>query len=299
MIPCRTPAHPNMSDATRLRPPEPVPIDDPRVEAMRHLIGIVDRLREPDGCPWDREQTEASMAPHMIEEAHELLEAIETGDAEDCAGEAGDVLLNVLLVCRIAMEAGRYDLEQVARQTSQKLVRRHPHVFGDVTAEDSDTVLDNWEAIKRSERAEKDADTSALAGVPAALPALQRAGRLCGKAVSAGFHWARNAGAFAKLTEEVAELEEALPRAALEAEPKPQMSPAERERVEHELGDVLMAAAFFGKYLGVDPEAVTRQALRRFEGRFRNMEERLGGHLKERTLDEMMAAWKTAKSEVE
>ncbi|MCP3915431.1 MAG: nucleoside triphosphate pyrophosphohydrolase [bacterium] len=282
-----------------LRPPEPVPVDDPRVEALRHLIGIVDRLREPDGCPWDREQTEASMTPHLIEEAHELQEAVEVGDADECAGEAGDILLGVLLVCRIAMESGRYDLEKVARVTSDKLVRRHPHVFGDVIATDASTVLDNWEAIKRSERAEKEQDTSALAGVPKAMPALQRASRVCGKAVSAGFRWARNAGAFAKLEEEVAELREALPLSALDADPKPELTGAERARVEHELGDVLMATAFFGKYLGLDPEQVTREALRRFEGRFRNMEERLGGSLAERSLGEMMDAWTAAKTEVD
>lgn len=278
------------------RPAEPIAADDPRTLALRRLVGVVDRLREPDGCPWDREQTEESMAPSLIEEAHELVEAIEQGSAEECAEEAGDVLMNVLLISRIAMEAGRYDLARAADLCSEKLVRRHPHVFGEVEVEDSEGVLVSWEAIKKAERAEKEADTSALAGLPVALPALQRAARACGKAVSAGFHWQDVGGALAKVREELAELEAELPAEALAAERKPELAPEVRERVEAELGDLLLAGAFLGKYLGIDPERATRESLRRFEARFRSMEEELGGDLSGLGLSELMQAWGAAKA---
>lgn len=288
-------SEPDQNPADRHRPPRPVPADDPRIEALRHLVGVVDRLREPDGCPWDREQTEASMAPALIEEAHELQEAIETGSAADSSEEAGDVLMNVVLIARIAMEAGRYDLGDVARGISEKLVRRHPHVFGEVQVEDSAGVLRNWEEIKRAERAEKDADTSALAGVPAALPALQRAARTCGKAVSAGFRWQDVGGALAKVREELGELEHELPAEALAAEGEPVLEDRVRERVEQELGDLLLAGAFLGRYLGIDPERATREAVRRFDGRFRSMEQALGGTLEGRGLPELLEAWRAAK----
>ena len=283
------------SEAQR-RPPSPCAVDDPRVEALRWLIGIVDRLREPDGCPWDLEQTELSMAPHLLEETHELIEAIEAGDAEAAVEEAGDVLMNVLIICRIAMESGRYDLAQSAGAIADKLVRRHPHVFGEAQAKDAGEVLSRWEAIKKSERQGKQQDASALAGVPKNLPALQRAARLCGKAVSAGFRWQNVAGAFAKLREEMAELEEALPESALGAEAKPELAPATRARIAHELGDVLLAAAYLGEYLGLEPEALTRQATRRFEARFRAMEAEQGGELASRSLAELLQSWTRAKS---
>ena len=137
---------------TELRPPEPVDTNDPRVEAFRLLVGIVDRLREPDGCPWDKEQTLESMTPHLVEEAHELAEAIETDQDESVVGEAGDLLLNVLLVARIAQDDDRFDLTHVCEAICAKLIRRHPHVFGDAEAEDSAQVLNRWEQIKKAER---------------------------------------------------------------------------------------------------------------------------------------------------
>lgn len=278
------------------RPPAPIPSDDPRVDALRRLVGVVDRLREPDGCPWDRAQTAASMAPHLVEEAHELLEAIEAGEPGAIAEEAGDVLMNVALICRIGMEEGRYDLTQAADAITEKLIRRHPHVFGDVQAETPAAVLANWEAIKKTERREADRDDSALAGVPKALPALQRARRVCDKAVTAGFRWQSVAGAYGKLTEELGELAEVLPESVLEAEFRPEMTQEERARIEHELGDVLLAAAFLGEYLGLDPERLCRESVRRFERRFRSMETELGGDVGGPSFEEMIAAWEQAKT---
>ncbi|MEE8467737.1 MAG: nucleoside triphosphate pyrophosphohydrolase [Planctomycetota bacterium] len=276
------------------RPAELAAPDDPRILALRRLIGIVDRLRAPDGCPWDLEQTEASMAPCVIEEAHELAEAIGDGDAAEEAAEAGDVLLTVLLVCRIAEQGGRYDLARSANLTCEKLVRRHPHVFGDVEVDGADAVLGNWEAIKKAERAAQQKDTSALAGVPRGMPALLRAMRVSAKAVTAGFRWRNVDGALDKLREEVQELVEALPQEALQSQGRPTLDEDHWTKIDHELGDVLMAGAFLCSYLGRDPEAVCRAAVQRFEGRFRHMEQELKGDL-QRDLDELVSAWVRAK----
>jgi tetrapyrrole methylase family protein/MazG family protein len=285
-----------MSDTSARRPPAPIPSDDPRVFAWRRLVGVIDRLREPDGCPWDLKQTAESMAPHLIEEAHELLEAIEAGEPEAIAEEAGDVLMNVALICRIGMEHGEYDLTQAADAITEKLIRRHPHVFGDVQADTSEAVLANWEAIKKVERQDAAKDDSALAGVPKSLPALQRARRMCDKAVTAGFRWQSVAGAYAKLTEELGELAEVLPKEVLEGDFRPELAPDVRARIEHELGDVLLAGAFLGEYLGLDPERLCRDAVRRFEGRFRSMERDLGGSVAGPSLEELLAAWERAKA---
>jgi MazG family protein len=268
---------------------------DPRLAAFARLLAIVDRLRAPDGCPWDRAQTEASMAPHLVEEALELIEAIEGGDVDASAKELGDCLVNVLLVCRIAQDNGRYDLARAASLAADKLVHRHPHVFGDASANTPDEVLATWEAIKRRERQRDGEDTSALAGVPRNLPALQRAARICQKAVASGFHWRNARGAFGKVEEELTELREVLPLDKLEHGTRPDLDADERARIEHELGDVLLAAAFLGGYLELDPEALCRRAVKRFEARYRHMEQSLGGTLAGRDLDEMMAAWGRAK----
>ena len=272
-----------MQPAPSLPQPGDPCLADPRVLEFARLLAVVDRLRAEDGCPWDKKQTLASTAPHLIEEAHETQEAIETSTDAHIAEEAGDVLLNVLLMARIAQDEQRFDLGTVAHAISDKLVRRHPHVFADAVADDADTVLKNWEAIKKAERADKAEDSSAIAGVPAGLPALQRCARISGKAITAGFKWADASGAHAKLHEEVRELDEAL------------LTPNDRAAIEHELGDVLLAAAFLAKYLDLDPEALCRVALRRFESRFRAMEQTLPRPMAECTLDEMMAHWRRAK----
>lgn len=274
----------------------PAPIGEPRADALRKLIAIVDRLRASDGCPWDREQTIASTAPHLVEESHELLEAIEHGDDPHSVEEAGDLLMGIVLLARIAEQAGRFDLAQIADAVCEKLVRRHPHVFGDVVANSATEALSNWEAIKRAERASKKEDTSALAGVPVALPALQRAQRMSSKALHAGFRWNDVSGALAKVREEVGELAVEVEQAGLLEARDAKPDAAQRERLEHELGDVLISAAFLGNYLGIDPERATRSALRRFDSRFRAMEKDLARPLDECSLEQMMAAWSRAKA---
>lgn len=212
-------------------------------------------------------------------------------DAE-VRGELGDVLMNIVLIARCEEDAGRFDLGAVANDVADKLIRRHPHVFGGVRVAGTDEVLTNWEAIKRWERAGKQADTSALAGVPKALPALQRAQRLSGKAISAGFRWGDTRGALAKVREELEELE-----AAFGAGVEP--DPAQAAELEAELGDLLMATAIFGKYAGLDAEQALRTSLRRFEARYRHMEAALGGSVAGHDLDAMMRAWGAAKAELD
>jgi tetrapyrrole methylase family protein / MazG family protein len=278
--------------------PRPETLHDPRVLAFARLVEIVDRLRAPDGCPWDQKQTVDSMAPHLVEEAHEAVEAIESaatrGDG-DVAEELGDLLMVVALIARIAQDEGRFDLALVGAAVNDKLVRRHPHVFGDVEVDSAEIALRNWEAIKKSERAAKETDSSALAGVPAALPALHRAQRVCSKAVSAGFKWDDVSGAVRKLLEEERELAYALAASGLDRDAKAPATSEQRAEVEHELGDVLLAAAFLAQYLDLEPERVCRDAVRRFEARFRAMESSLARPMKECTLEELTAAWERAK----
>jgi MazG family protein len=278
------------------RPPTPARADDPRVVAFARLLGVVDRLRDPDGCPWDQKQTLRSMAPFLLEEAHETIEAIEKGDDAHTVEEAGDVLLVVALICRIAEQENRFDLARASQAVADKLVRRHPHVFGDVNASSPDEALKSWETVKLSERTAAGQDKSALAGVPLSLPALQRAGRLWSKAVSAGFRWESVAGAVGKLDEEQAELAAELAASGLGQDAEADATPEQRARVEHELGDVLLAAAFLAGWLGLEPESVLRGALRRFESRFRVVEENLPRPMRESPLAEIVAAWRRAKA---
>jgi MazG family protein len=263
----------------------PPPTGDARLDAVATLLAIVDRLRAPDGCPWDNEQTLTSLAPSLVEEAHEAVEAIDAGDDAHTAKELGDLLMVIALLAKIGeQEGGRFDLAAVARAVAAKLVNRHPHVFGDETADSASHVLANWERIKEAERAAAKEDTSALAGVPTALPALQRCQRVAAKAIAAGFRWSDVAGALAKVREECGELVEVFEGARDDA-----------TRLEEELGDLLLAGAFFGQYAGLDPERATRAALRRFEARFRSMEGEFPDGMRDRPLDELMAAWRRAK----
>lgn len=282
------------------QPIGPRPLDEPkktgdaRLDALARVLAIVDRLRAPeDGCPWDREQTVASLAPSLVEEAHEAVEAIDRTEDGSTAEELGDLLMVIALIGKVAEQEGRFDLATIGGTVAAKLVRRHPHVFGEVVAGSSTQVLANWEKIKESERKAEHKDASALAGVPVALPALQRANRVAGKAVAAGFKWADASGALAKVREEVRELEEALARAG-ERDDEP--GSARDERVAAELGDVLLATAFLGHYLGLDPEQAARESLRRFETRFRAMESEVGERLRVASLPELMAAWERAKA---
>ncbi len=275
------------------RPLEPVrATGDERLDALARLLAIVDRLRAPDGCPWDREQTVASLAPSLVEEAFEAVESIDLGLDAETAAELGDLLMVIALIARVASEERRFDLATVARAVAEKLVRRHPHVFGDVQVDSSAHAIANWEKIKAAERVSERKDSSALAGVPTALPALQRASRIAAKAISAGFRWQDARGALAKLGEADGELAELVEPDSAGSAP----GAADRARLEEELGDVLLSAAFLGHYLELDPERAARSALRRFEARFRAMETKVGERLRSAPLEELLAAWRDAKA---
>jgi tetrapyrrole methylase family protein/MazG family protein len=258
-------------------------------DAMQRLLDIMDKLRDPGGCPWDREQTLRSLTPYLLEEAHEVIEAIEAGDAAHHKEELGDLLFQVVFQARIAREEGKFDFAQVCDAISGKLTRRHPHVFGDVSVSGSREVVKNWERIKADERREKgQAEHSAVSGVPVALPALVRAERLTEKAGAVGFDWPDAKSVLAKVREELAELEAEIEKGAL-------------DRVEHELGDLLFAVANLGRWVKVHPEEALRATLRRFEARFHYIEEKLrqrGKSPRESDLAEMDALWNEAKKAV-
>jgi MazG family protein len=265
---------------------------DPRVAAFRRLLEVVDRLRAPDGCPWDRSQTLPSMASHVLEEAHELVDALRLADEDpraerEARKEAGDLLMNVLLIARIGQDEGRFTLEDLAEATAEKLVRRHPHVFGSKEAEDADAAFLSWEEVKRQERAaeEQPEHRSVLSGVPQSLPALLRAQRSGDKVASVGFEWPGLDGPFAKAREELDELEE-----------EARAEHREAAQLEHELGDVLFSVINLARHLGVDAEMALRRCVDRFSRRFRYVEEQLGERLGEASLEEMDRHWDAAKA---
>jgi MazG family protein len=252
------------------------------VARLVDLVGVVYRLRDADGCPWDRAQSVDSMAQNLLEEAAETHEAIAAGgDAEVCE-ELGDVLMNVVLIARIAEQDGRFGLGAVAAGIAEKLVRRHPHVFGDARAADAQAALASWNAVKDQEQAAKrQRRASALDGVPEALPALSAGARTIDKAAATGFDWPDAPAAMAKLDEEVAELRDAV-------------AAGQHARIEDELGDVLFSAVAVGRKAGLDPELALRRALAKFRRRFAALESQLGPRLGQADLEELLAAWDRA-----
>lgn len=230
-------------------------------EAFDHLVAIMDRLRDPGGCPWDRKQTLESLAGYVLEEAYEVVEAVHDGDPDELCGELGDLLLQIVFMARIGREHGGFDIDTVCRRIADKMVRRHPHVFADHEVADADEVVRNWESIKAEERG-SDADRSTLDGVPASLPGLLKVYRMTEKAAAVGFDWRRPADVVAKIREEVDELEAEVGR--LEA--------ADSDRVRAEMGDVLFSLANLARHLGVEPETALQETGGRFQRRFRHME---------------------------
>jgi MazG family protein len=262
------------------------------MSGIDRLLSIMETLRDPEqGCPWDREQTYASIVPHTLEEAYEVADAIEQGDWAHLPSELGDLLFQVVFYAQIAKEEGRFDFDDVVTAVSDKLVRRHPHVFGGEQVASAEEQSERWEAHKAAEREQKPAGSAgALADVARALPAVQRAGKLQGRAVRAGFEWPRDEDVVAKVDEELEEL-----RQEIGEQPDP-------DRLEHEVGDLLFAAVGLGRRLGVDPETALRRANERFERRFRHMEESLWGagrSMEEAETAELKALWQRAKAATE
>lgn len=230
-------------------PQGPVPSRDDGGRIL-DLLKVMARLRAPGGCPWDAEQTHRTLAKHLLEEAHEVLDAIDSGDPERLRDELGDLLLQVVFHAEMAREAGEYDMDDIAEGTVAKLVRRHPHVFGDVEVADAGEVLINWERIKETEKGPSAVDDD----IPATLPALSRASKVQRRAAGWGFEWRTIEGAMSKLREEVEELASAPP-----------------DEAEDELGDVLFATTAVARRLGVDPESALRRTTNRFADRYERM----------------------------
>lgn len=246
------------------------------------------RLRGEGGCPWDREQNFDTIKRYTVEETYEVLDAIERRDWHGLKDEIGDLLLQVLFYSQMAAEAGYFDIADVIANLNGKLVRRHPHVFGDVLARDSDAVLKNWESIKQAERAEKEiAHAGLLDGVPRNLPALIEAEKLSAKAAKVGFDWPNADGVFAKMDEELGEL-----RAAVAA--------SDRDEISREAGDLLFTASNLARKLKVDGEMALRAANAKFRSRFQAMEgvaRRRGLTLDAMTADDLEALWTEVKQE--
>jgi len=265
---------------------------------LAEAISIMARLRGPDGCPWDREQSFDSIKRHTLEEIYEVFDAIERRAWSELKDELGDLLLQVLFYAQMAAEEGYFDIADVAANLNAKLIRRHPHVFpvnGELAdASDSDAVLRNWEQIKRgeklaaaSEKGEAGAAASAMDAIPRSMPAVMEAGKLGSKAAKVGFDWPDSDGLFAKLQEEIGELKAELVK----------RNAKQQAHVEEELGDLLFTTVNLARHLKVDAESALRLANRKFRERFRSMETNAGGFdaLGTLTSDELEALWNRAK----
>ena len=256
-------------------------------KSFDRLAAIMDQLRDPGGCPWDREQTLHTLAPYFLEEAYEVVDAISSGDPAKLCEELGDLLLQIVFVARIARENDWFDVDDVCESISDKMVRRHPHVFGDREVSGSTEVLQNWEQIKRDERAGTD-ESSVLDGVPNSLPALLKAYRMTEKAAAVGFDWRKPADVMVKMHEEMAEIEEELLKGEASA----------NERVRAEMGDVLFVLANLARHLQVEPETALQGTNATFMRRFKAMEELAeakGRDFRDMDLAEQDGLWEEVK----
>ncbi|MBN1283125.1 MAG: nucleoside triphosphate pyrophosphohydrolase [Proteobacteria bacterium] len=249
---------------------------------FEELVGIMARLRAPDGCPWDREQSYKDIAAHTLEETHEVLEAIDREDYDALKEELGDLLLQILFYSRIAEEESRFSVEDVVDSITKKLIHRHPHVFGDSKVSGTGEVLAQWEQLKKQE-----GKRSVLGGVPDSLPALLKAFRLGEKSSRVGFDWSDAEGILGKVEEEAQELHEARKQGAT-------------DEIDHEYGDLLFTLANLGRFLKIDPEGALRRATQRFMKRFNSIErqiEQTGRKLGELSPEEWDRLWELAKKE--
>lgn len=266
---------------------DPPPTAPESQDGLRRLLDIVARLRGEGGCPWDREQTLESLKPHLIEEAYEVIDAIDSGDPARHLEELGDLLLQIALHAQLRRERGDFTFDDIARAIAEKLVRRHPHVFGDVKVADSREVLKNWEAIKVREK--EGGSRSVLEGVPRHLPALQRAQRVQARAARVGFDWPDAQGVLQKIQEELAETREAL-------------AAGDENRVREEMGDLFFALVNFCRFQHVNAEEALEGTIRKFITRFQALEqkfERDGRRLADCALAEMDAEWEAVKQREE
>lgn len=252
-------------------------------EKFSRLVEIMEKLRSEDGCPWDRVQTHDSLKKYLIEETYELIDAIERGDYEAMKEELGDLLLQVVFHSKIAKDSGKFDIDDVIDTISEKMISRHPHVFGSADFKTPEEVLNQWDDRKREEGKLK---KSILEGIPSSLPALMRAYKLQSRAAKVGFDWDNIEGVIEKIEEEIRELKDA-------------MKENKKEKIEEELGDLLFSIVNFGRFIKIDPETALRKTNRKFEERFISLERlarEQGKNLKDLSLDEMDALWNVVKS---
>ena len=287
-------------------------------ERFERAVSIMARLRGPGGCPWDREQTFDTIKPYTLEEAYEVVEAIDARDWDELRGELGDLLLQVLFYSEMAAEDKRFSIDDVLDRLSDKLVDRHPHVFGNVKADTPNEVLRNWQALKAEEKKKRESlgktatnahPESVLAGVSSLMPSLMEAYKISSRVAHVGFDWANVEGLFDKLSEETEEL-----RKNLEEYPEPgpqpesaagvagargvRISPELRERLEHEVGDLLFVLVNIARYLSLDPESALRKTNRKFRRRFEYLEDKLRQQGREpsgASLEEMESLWQESK----
>jgi MazG family protein len=280
---------------------DPIPIGT----LFADLVAVQARLRAPGGCPWDREQTHATLKTFLIEEAYEVLDALENGNSRELTEELGDLLLQVLFHADLAREAGAFNISDVVTGIHDKMIRRHPHVFGNVKAETSSEVLKNWAQLKALEKqaaagergADKPATPSALDGVPRSLPALLEAYQLTRRAARVGFDWEAVDGILEKMREETAELQ-----VALEARSKHTTNEVSKEDVEGEVGDILFVAVNLARFLGLDPEVALKKSNLKFNSRFQLMEKEAlqSGHsLSGLSKAELEVLWESAKARLQ
>lgn len=257
---------------------------------LEELVTLVDRLLGPGGCPWDQAQTHESLKRHLLEEAYEVLDAIDSGESDKLREELGDLLLQPIMHAQIASSTvpaqgnspvRPFDTESVASQVVDKLIRRHPHVFGDVQADDAEEVLKNWDKIKATEKG--DVPDSILAGVPSGMASLLRAYEVSKRAARAGFEWPDLDGVWEKMAEEEVELREAI-------------ASGNQDRIEAELGDLLFTAVNLARWTNVEPEEALRKMLNRFTRRFQTMERLAGRELSDLSPEEWDALWERAKA---
>lgn len=264
-------------------PPVERPVPPAILDALSSLYQVIDQLRSPGGCPWDIKQTVESLAPHLVEECHEMADAVARKDSAETCEELGDLLMGVMMVARVAEEDRGFGLAEVAEGIRAKLIRRHPHVYGEVEVTGDGEVLQNWEAIKKQEKRDKGKEEGTLSGVPRSLPALLRAYRVGAKASHAGFDWPDLQGPSAKVEEEWQEFQEAV-------------ASDDKDRASEELGDLLFAVVNVARKLKIEPELALRGTIERFSARFGYVEQNLDKPLADASLEEMDALWEEAKS---
>ena len=261
---------------------------DKKEEWFRKLVELMDVLRSPDGCPWDKEQTRETLKPMLVEECYEVLEALDSADPDELCEELGDLLFQIIFHARIAAEEGEFDAYEICRRVYEKMVRRHPHIFGEAKYSDSRELLKHWEDIKAAEQqaaGRKKERASMLDGVPANLPALYAGYQISAKASRVGFDWPSPREIRDKILEEFEELEEAI-------------ESHDDERVKEEVGDLLFASLNVARFLQIDPETALSRANAKFAERFRRLEQAFaaqGRSLKDVPLDEMESQWQKLK----